>query len=232
MSLIKCPECSKEVSDQAQVCPNCGFDIVLYIKNTNNKEKKAKRIKELIKTISSPEKPKMPEPLNNKKHIVIEIIASILLTFSIWCFFFSRSIFEANFMLILLGIMTFLASCLIFVYSFEKRDDIKSKMKYYDIQLKRYLEEYKSYTENPRKYKIEKAKQIYEIEERKQNLQKKLSSKQQINNQSNIPKCPTCQSTKIRKISTTTKVANTAMFGVAGTKRHKTFHCNNCGYEW
>lgn len=28
------------------------------------------------------------------------------------------------------------------------------------------------------------------------------------------------------------KVVNTAMFGLLDTKRHKTFHCNNCGYEW
>ncbi len=48
----------------------------------------------------------------------------------------------------------------------------------------------------------------------------------------NIPKCPTCQSTNIRKISTTSKVVNTALWGLFGTKRHKTFHCNSCSYEW
>lgn len=48
----------------------------------------------------------------------------------------------------------------------------------------------------------------------------------------NKPKCPTCQSTNLKKISTTSKVVNTAVWGILGTKRHKTFHCNNCGYEW
>lgn len=24
MALIRCPECGKEISDSAQVCPNCG----------------------------------------------------------------------------------------------------------------------------------------------------------------------------------------------------------------
>ena len=48
----------------------------------------------------------------------------------------------------------------------------------------------------------------------------------------NKPKCPTCQSCNLKKFSTTSKVMNTAMFGIFGTKRHKTFHCNNCGYEW
>lgn len=48
----------------------------------------------------------------------------------------------------------------------------------------------------------------------------------------NKPKCPTCNSTNLKKISATSKVVNTAVFGLFGTKRHKTFHCNNCGYEW
>ena len=48
----------------------------------------------------------------------------------------------------------------------------------------------------------------------------------------NTPKCPTCQSTRIHKISASSKVINTALFGLFGSKRHKTFHCDNCGYEW
>lgn len=50
--------------------------------------------------------------------------------------------------------------------------------------------------------------------------------------QSNIPHCPTCNSTNIKRISTTAKVTNIAMFGLLGNKRKKTFHCNNCKYEW
>ena len=50
--------------------------------------------------------------------------------------------------------------------------------------------------------------------------------------EANLPKCPTCSSTNLKKISTTAKVANTALWGIFGTKRHKTYHCNSCGYEW
>ena len=50
--------------------------------------------------------------------------------------------------------------------------------------------------------------------------------------QQNMPKCPTCNSTNIQKISATSKAVNTVAFGLLGTKRHKTFHCNNCKYEW
>jgi len=46
------------------------------------------------------------------------------------------------------------------------------------------------------------------------------------------PKCPTCGSTNIKKISSTAKVTNTVLFGIFGNKRKKQFHCESCGYEW
>lgn len=39
MALINCPECSKEVSDKAEVCPNCGFGVARYIVRQNKIEK-------------------------------------------------------------------------------------------------------------------------------------------------------------------------------------------------
>lgn len=46
------------------------------------------------------------------------------------------------------------------------------------------------------------------------------------------PKCPTCGSTNLKKISATSKAINTAVFGIFGTKRYKQFHCNNCGADF
>lgn len=47
------------------------------------------------------------------------------------------------------------------------------------------------------------------------------------------PKCPTCQSDSIQKISTSNKVGKIALFGIfAIGKISKTFKCNNCGYQW
>lgn len=56
---------------------------------------------------------------------------------------------------------------------------------------------------------------------------------QQVNSISeSAPKCPTCGSTNIKKISSTAKVTNTVLFGIFGNKRKKQFHCESCGYEW
>lgn len=57
-------------------------------------------------------------------------------------------------------------------------------------------------------------------------------NQQKQQQESSKPHCPTCNSTNIKLISTTSKAVNTAMFGLLGTKRHKTYHCNNCKYEW
>ena len=48
----------------------------------------------------------------------------------------------------------------------------------------------------------------------------------------NVPKCPTCQSTNIKKISGMSKAGSVAMWGIFSRKVHKQWHCNNCGSEW
>ena len=40
--------------------------------------------------------------------------------------------------------------------------------------------------------------------------------------------CPYCHSTNTSKITTSSKVVNTALWGILGTKRYKNYHCNNC----
>ena len=50
--------------------------------------------------------------------------------------------------------------------------------------------------------------------------------------QSNIPKCPTCGSTNIKKISGTKRFVSTGIFGLASSNVGKTMQCENCGYKW
>ncbi len=54
------------------------------------------------------------------------------------------------------------------------------------------------------------------------------SSKQE----DNTPKCPTCGSTNIKKISGLSKAGSVAMWGIFSRKVHKQWHCNSCGSEW
>lgn len=40
MALIQCPECQKEISDQAKFCPNCGYKLNAMSVEDKNKIKK------------------------------------------------------------------------------------------------------------------------------------------------------------------------------------------------
>lgn len=59
----------------------------------------------------------------------------------------------------------------------------------------------------------------------------KQSTQQQLS-QANIPKCPTCGSTDIKKISGTKRWVGVGLFGLASSDIGKTQQCNNCGYKW
>lgn len=47
-----------------------------------------------------------------------------------------------------------------------------------------------------------------------------------------VPKCPVCGSPDLRKISATSKALDVAFWGFAAGKPKKTYHCNNCDYEF
>lgn len=47
-----------------------------------------------------------------------------------------------------------------------------------------------------------------------------------------LPKCPTCGSTNISKISTASKAIGFAAVGVFSSNFGKSFRCDNCGYRW
>ena len=55
--------------------------------------------------------------------------------------------------------------------------------------------------------------------------------KQQAAN-SNLPKCPTCGSTNISKLSTVNRAVHGAAFGLFSKTARSQWKCNNCGNLW
>ena len=47
-----------------------------------------------------------------------------------------------------------------------------------------------------------------------------------------VPKCPTCGSTNIEKISTTKKAVGFVAVGIFSSNFGKTMRCKQCGYKW
>lgn len=48
----------------------------------------------------------------------------------------------------------------------------------------------------------------------------------------NMPKCPTCGSTNIKRISGTKRWLTTGLFGLASSDIGKTMVCKNCGFKF
>ena len=53
-----------------------------------------------------------------------------------------------------------------------------------------------------------------------------------LEEQSRVPKCPSCGSNNISKIRTINRMISTGLFGLASNKIGKTHKCNNCGTTW
>lgn len=68
------------------------------------------------------------------------------------------------------------------------------------------------------------------IEEQNQQTRKWMRSQQ--NSNIGVPKCPTCGSTNIRKISTGERMVSVGILGLFSKKINKSFKCNSCGYTW
>lgn len=59
-----------------------------------------------------------------------------------------------------------------------------------------------------------------------------LCGKMLIPYSGNLPKCPTCQSTNITKISGAKRTAHGVAFGLFSNTARSQFECKNCGYKW
>lgn len=77
---------------------------------------------------------------------------------------------------------------------------------------------------------IHEAKEMYFKLKNKSELPKEINCESK--NQLNVPHCPTCNSTNIKKISSTRKIAGALGFGLLSKTAKSQFECLNCGYKW
>ena len=68
------------------------------------------------------------------------------------------------------------------------------------------------------------------ISQFKANLGQQESSTKKV--EEDKPKCPTCGSTNIEKISLGKKAVGGALFGLFSSNVRKSMHCKSCGYKW
>lgn len=62
--------------------------------------------------------------------------------------------------------------------------------------------------------------------------QRVAKMKAEYHNNPNIPTCPTCHSTNIKKISLAKGYLHWRMFGFFSKTARSQYHCQNCDYKW
>lgn len=73
----------------------------------------------------------------------------------------------------------------------------------------------------------------YRFDHRDQDMfEQRMAYRAAISKQSNTPKCPTCGSTNIQKISGTKRWLSAGLFGLASSDIGKSMVCRSCGCKW
>lgn len=227
MALVKCPECGREnVSDSAEMCPDCGYGIKAHFEKIRQDEERKeqarkaeiarkqaeieakKREEERIKSVPQLEKPQLTAP------IVTLLISALCFLLGISQLGASereveRSIahgdgdphfYGALYLFIGIGLICY------GIYLFYKR------IERYNLS-KTNLEEYQRQVIKEQDAAIASAQAAAAAKAREAAMK---------------PECPYCHSHNTTKITTTAKAVNTAMFGVLGQKRKYQWHCNQC----
>ena len=194
MGLMICPECNKQISQYAEICPDCGFPINTFMKENN--------IYDINNIFVCPVCAKIYYGSENKYHplfLKCKYCNSVL-------------------------IQTDEDEKSIFQLSILKSTEEEFKNKSIEIA-KKYGNN--QFDEN------EYNKRINEIKSDNTKWLKEYENKQQ-SQQQNIPKCPTCGSTNISKISTMSRTASIVGFGILSKKIGKQWQCNNpkCKHMW
>lgn len=228
MALIKCPECNRDVSENAEICPNCGLSIKEYQKSKEkaNEIKLAKErlIAEMNKKLE--EIDSLPFPDKPTYFDIIKSDNNWLIFISLFTFILSLIIFFSS--LIAFGKFDGLSAAfavlsiivtLVFYYGInnvykEKLSIYNNFEKYKTTEKKRIKENYE--------YSIE---SIIEKYGREKNVNEKFVSYVGL-------KCPVCGSLSVKRISTVSRLTSVAMVGIASSKIGKQYQCNNCKHKW
>lgn len=86
--------------------------------------------------------------------------------------------------------------------------------------------------EDKERHEKERVKKEAECKQRDEEYKKKREAEKRYEATHPKPKCPTCGSAKVEKISTLNRAVSIGMVGLASDKIGKQFCCKNCGYKW
>lgn len=117
-------------------------------------------------------------------------------------------------------------------------EEIETEKSIYELSDKEVLDKYSDYRKRIEEQTGKKMTDFEFLsgimEARRDSLNHQAETYFASNKEANVskPKCSTCQSENIQKISTMTKAGSVALWGIFSQKIKKQWHCNSCGSEW
>ena len=200
MSLIKCKECGRSISDSAQNCPNCGWAVV---KPTEEELQEGHDKMSYCPVCLDSINETIPGRYEGMKAAIDGQYISIYKCDS--CGTRIKPIHPKY------G----------YGYYYLRAEEKKGALAGYSDVDKLIKEELK---QNPlfneEKYTAREEDYAARVRELK------------YSSSANAPKCPTCGSTNIEKISTASKVVGASLFGLFSNTARSQYKCKNCGYKW
>lgn len=252
MALIKCPECGKEISDRAPVCVHCGYPLTLLsggnveqrneIKEKGNFEKKDGEQYSIKITNYYGSKVKVITVLKNVFHysmddakvavnklpLVIETSESKTILRKV-----AQDFTDAGIEFEIVEGETKIEFDL--KVTEKSKNDFRDSNSYKTKSIFKKCPMCGSVTNQEGVYYCPKCHVRYEQIADNTVIFQSVSNSQDktyIIENTNVPKCPTCQSTNIKKISGLAKAGSVIIWGILSQKVKKQWHCDNCGYEW
>lgn len=237
MALIKCPECGREnVSDSAEVCPDCGYGIKAHFEKEKQEEEqkrkeearrkqeeerriilekareeeRQKRIKEKQKETDETIEKLQANAKENRKAAMILLVWSI-----IWTVILVLSIVnDLNGLITALALICSIGGWFIFFVSWGASNDSLK-----DIELaQNNIDEYES-------VKLQRAETAYKAAQINDARRKEEEALKH-------PKCPKCGSTNTQIISTLNRAVSISTVGLASSKIGKQYECKKCKHKW
>lgn len=226
MALITCPECGRNnVSDTAENCPECGFAIKQHFENLEQQKIQEEKIQEeteklkpeldaKLKEIDEMQPPKEPE---------YQLFASANEKFV-----FGLLVFITAVLVILAFISSLWVLLIAGFFGALIWTQCNSAKETYEFKLKQYKER----TEDWEGWKAkEKERIISEYKDYAFNLATYGNKFGKIIPR-NLPKCPHCASTNIKRISDTNRTVSVLTWGLASSKIGMQYECKSCKHKW
>ena len=246
MALINCPECGKAVSESAESCPFCG-----YIIKENVLRKKLSLQQERVQKAHEEYKAKKDKLIEEYSTYNVEkpnIHRSLLwlLAFLIWAGLTALNILTTDSpgLTVFSLVVAIITGCTWLKYLCEDM----AERKLYKKDFETYKKDHSSRIplSSALNKEIEKKLQPeYDLLMKESDLLSSLEKEYypptkktstttttQDDTEIRIPRCPLCNSTRIRHISTVSRAISVATVGMASGKIGKQFECLDCQYKW